>query len=531
MKFPSSPRLAGQLRSSLSALPFVLVGLFSVVLFGGLVGLGAGLFALILVMPVMLFGALLFTNSFSSFRFGGEGVFWLILGAMLLSALVDTASPVRTRGVVSVLLIPLAFYALRGLYIFAGSSWLGKVMVLVFGLFFALGAASSFSAGRVHWYPFFYQIAYDLKLPIMMLLGFAVTLSERGEDRFWLVVKVMLVICLAALALEFAAPSVHHLIARNANAGQGGNPLAAGLHLATGPFVHPGVLASIGSLFLCCVFVRRLSGRGSPMGNYVLLGGFMVVLLLAGERQEMFDALAACAIVLFTAKMKPRFSAVLLAVAAVALLLGVMLLALGPQHRAELGLQWGLMPSYQALGNPRTVFYLDGFHLANLHFPLGTGFGKFGGDAARMYDRSVYEMLGYSTRYWWYRQDLYLLDTYWPNLFAETGWFGGAAVFLFGGLITLFSLQRAWTVEHARERMLWRLAFVGHFLAFTGSLTAPIYGDPAMVALPFLFFGMAYAYSLQLRRAEAAERAKRVAEQWPAPVPQDAGRPLTPWAA
>ncbi|KQW88413.1 hypothetical protein ASC94_23580 [Massilia sp. Root418] len=530
MKFPTAPRMPGKLRSSLSALPLVLVGLLSVLLFGGLVGLGAGLFALILIAPVLVFGVLLFTGSFSSFRFGGEGVFWLMLGLTLLTALADTVSPVRTRGVMSIVLIPLAIYALRGLFIFAGNSWLGKLMVAVFALFFALGAASSISAGRIHWHPFFYQIGYDLKLPIMLLLGFSVTLGERSEQRFWLLVKVVLVLCLAALAVEFAAPSVHHLIARNAGGGQNGNPLVPGLHLATGPFVHPSVLASVGSLFLCCVFVRRLGGQGSTIGNYLLLCGFMLVLLLAGERQEIFDALAACAILLFAAKMKPRISAVLLAVAAVALLLGALLLMLGPVHRAELGLQWGILPSYQALGNPRTVLYLDGFHLANTYFPFGTGFGKFGGDAARMYDRSVYEMLGYSTRYWWYRQDLYLLDTYWPNLFAETGWIGGSVVFLFGGVMTLFALQRAWTVQHPRERMLWRLAFVGHFLAFTGSLTAPIYGDPNAVAVPFMFFGMAFAYSLQLRRAEAAERAKRGGE-FSAHAARPAAVPATPWAA
>ena len=530
MKFPTAPRLPGQLRSSLSVLPLVLVGLLSVLLFGGLVGLGAGLFALMLIAPVLIFGALLFTGSFSSFRFGGEGVFWLMLALTLLTALADTVSPVRTRGVMSIVLIPMAIYALRGLFVFAGNSWLGKLMVVVFGLFFLLGAAGSISAGRIHWHPFFYQIAYDLKLPIMLLLGFSVTLGERSEQRFWLVVKVVLVLCLAALALEFAAPSVHHMIARNAGGGQNGNPLLPGLHLATGPFVHPGVLASVAALFLCCVFVRRMSGQGSTTGNYLLLCGFMVVLLLAGERQEIFDALAACAILLFASKMKPRLSAVLLALGAVVLLLGALLLVLGPHGRAELGLQWGLLPSYEALANPRTVLYMDGFHLANTYFPFGTGFGKFGGDAARMYDRSVYEMLGYSTRYWWYRQDLYLLDTYWPNLFGETGWIGGGVVFLFGALMTLFALQRAWTVQHPRERMLWRLAFVGHFLAFTGSLTAPIYGDPNAVAIPFMFFGMAFAYSLQLRRAEAAERAKRISDL-PVHAPRPAGVPNAPWAA
>jgi hypothetical protein len=76
--------------------------------------------------------------------------------------------------------------------------------------------------------------------------------------------------------------------------------------------------------------------------------------------------------------------------------------------------------------------------------------------------------------------------------------------------------------------MLWRLAFVGHFLALSGSLTAPIYGDPNAVAIPFMFFGIAFAYSLQLRRAEAAQRA---AEDRAAPQQSGSTAPLAGWAA
>lgn len=512
MSTPKPPRLAA-LRARMAALPLILIGLLSVLLFGGLVGLGAGVFALVLILPFLALGLLLFTQSFGSFRFGGEGVFWLVAGLALLTALADTVSPVRTRGLMTVALLGLSIYALRGMFVFAGHSWLGKLLVAVFLLFFALGAASSMRAGHIHWHPFFYQIGYDLKLPIMLLAGFCVSLGEKGEQRFWLVVKVMLVLCLAALALELAAPSVHHLIARNASSGGHGNPLLPGLPLATGPFVHPSVLASMAALFLCCVFARWLGGQGSRAANLTLCGGFVAVMLLSGQRQEFLDAMAACAILLFSARMKPRLASVLIAVLGLVLVAGAVLLLLGPANRADLALQWGLAPSYQALATPRTVFYVDAIQLANSHFPLGTGFGKFGGEAARMFDRSVYETLGYGARYWWYRQDLYLIDTYWPNLFAEAGWIGGGAVLLLGVLMTCYALQRAWTVRVPRERLLWRLAFVGHFLALSGSMTAPIYGDPNAVALPFLFFGMAFAYSLKLRRAEAdALAARRNAE-------------------
>lgn len=503
------PRRMAALRARMPLLPLILIGLLSALLFGGLVGLGAGVFALVLIVPFLVLGLLLFSNSFGSFRFGGEGVFWLVAGLAVLTALADTVSPIRTRGLMTVALLGLGIYALRGMFVFAAHAWLGKVLVAVFLLFFALGAASSLRAGHIHWHAFIYQVGYDLKLPIMLLAGFCVSLGEKGEQRFWLLVKIVLVLCLAALALELAAPSLHHLIARNATSARNGNPLLPGLPLATGPFVHPGVLASMAALFLCCVFARWLSGQGSRAGNVALCGGFLLVMLLSGQRQEFLDAMVACAILLFSSRMKPGLGSVLVALLGLAVVAGAVLLLLGPGNRAELAMQWGLSPSYQALTSPRTVFYVDAVQLANSHFPLGTGFGKFAGEAARLFDRSVYETLGYGARYWWYRQDLFLLDTYWPNLFAEAGWIGGGAVLLLGVLVTCYALQRAWTVREPRERLLWRLAFVGHFLALSGSMTAPIYGDPNAVALPFMFFGIAFAYSLKLRRQEAAELAAR----------------------
>ena len=511
------PRRLEALRARMALLPLILIGLLSALLFGGLVGLGAGIFALLLIVPFFVLGLLLFTQSFGSFRFGGEGVFWLVTGVALLTALADAVSPIRTRGLMTMALLGLSIYGFRGMFVFATNSWLGKLLVAAFLMFFALGAASSMRAGHIHWYPFFYQIGYDLKLPIMLLAGFCVTLGEKGEQRFWLVVKIMLAVCLAALAVELAAPSVHHLIARNATSGGHGNPLVPGLPLTTGPFVHPSVLASMAALFLCCVFARWLSGQGTRAGNIILCGGFLMVLLVSGQRQEFLDAMVACAILLFSARMKPKIASVLIALLGLAVVAGAVLLLLGPDNRADLASQWGLAPSYSALATPRTVFYVDAIHLANSYFPLGTGFGKFAGEAARMFDRSVYETLGYGARYWWYRQDLYLLDTYWPNLFAEAGWIGGGVVLMLGVLMTLYALQRAWTVREPRERLLWRLAFVGHFLALSGSMTAPIYGDPNAVALPFLFFGIAFSYSLKLRRAEAAAlAAKRNAEYGPA---------------
>lgn len=75
-------------------------------------------------------------------------------------------------------------------------------------------------------------------------------------------------------------------------------------------------------------------------------------------------------------------------------------------------------------GNSQTVrsrMTADGIELANEYFPLGTGFATYATSAAYSFKSPLYYKLGYFTNYW---KEFAMGDTFWPGVFAQTGWIG-----------------------------------------------------------------------------------------------------------
>ncbi|MBV6319947.1 hypothetical protein [Duganella violaceipulchra] len=499
---PAAPSQGARRKRSGAPVALVILLVLSTVFFSLLVGVGGGIFAVAALLPVALFFVMAMTGSFSSFHFGGEGAFWAIFLSVVGTAFLDTISPVHTRGLVTVILMLLSFMAARGLRVFIGESSMGKAMVLLIGVFFITGLA-----GAIHSHPHLratlYQAAYNLKLPLMIGLGFAVTLGDRSLRRFWRVQQAVLFISVLGCLFQLASPHLYHMVARGgANLG-GANPLIPFLPLMAGPFSHPGVMAFTASLFFCLFVVRQLCGDGNRWENYFTMAGFLGIMLISGERQETFDGLIAALILVFISRVRYSIRAMVAVSLLVVVAAATLLAALGEDRVTRMAAEHGLAPSTHALEMPRAIMYNDAFYLARREFPLGTGFGTYGGDASKNFDRSVYESLGYH-RYWWYRADLYLLDTYWPNLFAESGFLGGGAVLLFAMMMLGYALYQAWRVTDPGARLWWRMALVGQLLAFGSALTGPSYGDPSTVGVPFLFFGMAYMRARQLRLAQGA---------------------------
>src|ERR1041384_6002530 len=86
--------------------------------------------------------------------------------------------------------------------------------------------------------------------------------------------------------------------------------------------------------------------------------------------------------------------------------------------------------------------------LARRDFPLGEGFGRFGGFAAERFYSGVYDELGLSQIYGLSPDSpYYLTDTYWPHLLGETGVVGvGAMLLMLVGLVL-----RMRTIHRDRE--------------------------------------------------------------------------------
>lgn len=69
----------------------------------------------------------------------------------------------------------------------------------------------------------------------------------------------------------------------------------------------------------------------------------------------------------------------------------------------------------------------DSIKIANQYFPVGTGFGSFGTNSAIRHYSKLYVKMGYLYSWEMGPRSHYMNDTFWPSLFAQTGWFGTAA--------------------------------------------------------------------------------------------------------
>jgi hypothetical protein len=87
---------------------------------------------------------------------------------------------------------------------------------------------------------------------------------------------------------------------------------------------------------------------------------------------------------------------------------------------------------------------MKGLEVAREYFPLGAGLGTYGGAGAQKFDLSLFLDLGFG-RYWWFLQGKFLLDTYWPNIAAETGFLGAISLFVFYAIMWTTLLVRAWS--------------------------------------------------------------------------------------
>lgn len=81
--------------------------------------------------------------------------------------------------------------------------------------------------------------------------------------------------------------------------------------------------------------------------------------------------------------------------------------------------------------SPRRLFFHYAAVDANEHFPLGSGFATFGSSEAQKNYSPLYYQYGFNTR-WGMSPDMrsFLVDTYWPTVIGQLGWFG-AVMFVF----------------------------------------------------------------------------------------------------
>jgi len=295
--------------------------------------------------------------------------------------------------------------------------WVGWLFLL----FMACGVASSV-LGRSHTVAALWQLQYNLKWPAMFLLGLLI----HWDARFDLTLKRLLALAwvpiLAFVVLEVAAKGAHQTLFGPPPDYQI-NPLLGSIRRLRGPFQHSGYLALISGCLAWLAAVYAVQLKAWRWAGVALI--YTLLLLASGQRQETMGFVLALAL---GAALLMRRHWILMILVTVLLVAGTACLAWALDYAplTDVLHQWGVGSRLSALSE-RAVLSEAGLAIANRYWPLGSGLGTYGGVGAQKFDLSQFVEMGFQ-RYWWFRENKFLMDVYWPSVVAESGWPGAAAL-------------------------------------------------------------------------------------------------------
>ncbi|HEX4215502.1 MAG TPA: hypothetical protein VIA06_19450 [Candidatus Dormibacteraeota bacterium] len=180
-------------------------------------------------------------------------------------------------------------------------------------------------------------------------------------------------------------------------------------------FTDPGSLSLISSALFAVAYARLLLRRGRTEAVYCVL---YLIATLMSERVKGVACDAAVLVLLpllvYGVRRIP-LRAVAAGAAVVLVVVAIMLPVLAHQLRVYAG------PGR----NPRAELYLTSVRIADDHFPLGVGFGRFASKLSVSPYSPVYREYGLADVYGLSPQTrFYLLDTSWPAVLGEAGWLG-----------------------------------------------------------------------------------------------------------
>jgi hypothetical protein len=142
----------------------------------------------------------------------------------------------------------------------------------------------------------------------------------------------------------------------------------------------------------------------------------------------------------------------------------------------------------------RAILTQQGLAVADKYFPLGAGLGTYGSAGAQKFDLSLLIDLGFN-RYWWFRQGMFIVDTYWPSIAAEGGYFAAALLLAMFVLMWLVIYRRAVRAQ-GDTRIILLIALAALTLALATSPTSAVISDPRGVFVFWLLVGCAWRASV-----------------------------------
>ncbi|MCL4739602.1 MAG: hypothetical protein KJZ81_15425 [Burkholderiaceae bacterium] len=465
--------------------PLLIVGAFALAALSALM-IGGGLFraaAVVAVLPmlVVVLSLLLLRRFDATVDFLVIGLFALIIASYwvqsLTSVRIDFLIDLVLFGLSPSLFIRLFRFSRTSKYIFA--LIMGMISISLLGILTSLLGRSTLLAAS-------FQFVTNLKIFILLALGVSAAWAPKTENIFWKGVKYFSIILLVHIIWQLAHPSSFLTVYPYARATEDKFGLFA--HRLVGIFPHYSAMGIVCAILGLISVVRA---RYTDRRFWWVALIFAVGLFGSVQRAEivLFFVLTAFFFAMATGGRGVALKASV-AILIVASLLVFAIVGLS-EHLEREARSWGFLES-PSLYQPRQVMFWDSIELANSEFPGGTGLGTFGSAGAQKFDWSLYTRLGYGAYNWFGSGRTVLMDNYWPNLLAELGWFGLLVMLMIVGSL---GIRASWGWLTARsgseQRTRWAYAWVGVLFLIGNSVTTNSFQDPAVMLIPFLFFGVA----------------------------------------
>ena len=381
-----------------------------------------------------------------------------------------------------------------------------RCVLALFALYLACAVASTL-LGRSNRIAALWQLQYNLKVPLAFALGMLIVYNERTAATLRLVVGATWPFFLFFVLAEAAVPGIYSKI-MGASTDYHVNPVLGLSVRLRGPFSHSGYLAMYAAVMAAAACVIWMQGRGR---KWLLVTAIYCGMLVAsGQRQETL-ALVLVFGLLFCIGNRRR--PVLLAMTAFVLLGALAFAGMWMEHMpfGDLAAEWSGSARHLS---ERAILTQNGLIVADRYFPLGSGLGTYGGAGAQKFDLSLFVELGF-TRYWWFRQGLFTVDTYWPSVMAESGYFGALLMLLTFVAIWWVLLRRSLRAD-GEGRTVLLMALSGITLLLANSPTSAAISDPRGAMLVWLLAGCAWRWSVPL--AAAVPRRQRAHVHMHAPA-------------
>lgn len=354
-----------------------------------------------------------------------------------------------------------------------------KVFTFLFLIYMSLVFISSLF-GSGNFTQFVYQFLLDSKFIIVFLFCYGAYRENTSERYFATFMKMLVIVNIPFVLLQLGLPSVYDdIFPQGAHHGKFFNSEGQTSARTAGMFWFTGLFAFFMAIAAGFFSIQLLVGKRAR-SNYFYLFISCTLLLSTLSRGEIMAFLISgiFTYIFFIShkKIKPLYF--------LCLPLGLIFFTAVNHHLVIKSLtEVGILESVERDVAPRAKMLTAAIDEANENFPLGAGLGTLGGQAAVVADSELFYKHGFQYE-WYFVQGMYLTDTYWPKVIAETGWLG---FILLGAIYLYFPFVYVRSGAECTVPLLFN--FFSGIALFINSLSSPVYNSAIMIVLVFFLVG------------------------------------------